>query len=717
MREKGFSFVEVLFSIMLLGIGLILIAAIFPLAAQQQQITLDESVARATAQAGVTIVAEMATTANMPKEDGEVHPLGTSSTGGSSTRLWSEFAGNTISAANRRYAWTGFIKRDPSDSKATVVVIALAQPQTFGDSDLMRVGGKPANLQPQNVAGVTVKYGSPSVATFKPGDSGAAAAAEGAFLVMSSGNKVYRLGAPTGKPDTWELMPGYDMASAAENLTVDAYLVGRGYKDPKDPTKGFDGYNRALAMTTGVFPVKQVAGALAANLDDPLPNDPPPPPPPSDDPPAGAIQVAADGDDAQNGVDAPVQTAERGLKLLVDGGQLLFRRGDAFVLQAGLKISQHDVVIGAYGTGEKAKLVYSGGGTYQNVIATDSDTEGVTITDLILDSVGSSDKEAATGVRIGGKNITVKNCEFRNLADGVNLNRDPINVLIQDNTAPLSDGLKRDQGLGIHGYFAWIQGQHITVSGNVVANSGLHSLRATKFDDLNIIENRFSQLNQWSALKIHDGTGATVARNVLTTSCDLEIGPLSGADGVSVNPNTYKTIRTSNTLYEGNQIKLLNNASLRIFNRTEHLTVRDNMIDAGDAHVDVAINIEGYNSTFEAGVVDITIANNTIRNAKTTGRAIFIGGNSQLDKSPQITLDGNHYIAPALIVPGAYCAALVYVSADDASMICAGGSNVWPRLASAKAFQVGTTYNGSTRRTLAQWNAIASHSDRDEQQQ
>src|SRR5213593_3857396 len=52
-RRKGFSFAEVMFAVIVLGIGFIMIAAIFPVAIQQSKATNDETTAAAIAKAQV----------------------------------------------------------------------------------------------------------------------------------------------------------------------------------------------------------------------------------------------------------------------------------------------------------------------------------------------------------------------------------------------------------------------------------------------------------------------------------------------------------------------------------------------------------------------------------------------------------------------------------------------------------------------------------------
>src|ERR1700722_4164861 len=57
--RRGFSFVEILFAVMILGIGFIMIAGIFPVAIHQTQSNGDETIAATTARQGAAIIASM----------------------------------------------------------------------------------------------------------------------------------------------------------------------------------------------------------------------------------------------------------------------------------------------------------------------------------------------------------------------------------------------------------------------------------------------------------------------------------------------------------------------------------------------------------------------------------------------------------------------------------------------------------------------------------
>src|SRR3954469_15114550 len=54
--RPAYSFAEVLFAVAVLGIGFIMVAAIFPVAIQQTQLTLEETVGTATARNGMSYI-------------------------------------------------------------------------------------------------------------------------------------------------------------------------------------------------------------------------------------------------------------------------------------------------------------------------------------------------------------------------------------------------------------------------------------------------------------------------------------------------------------------------------------------------------------------------------------------------------------------------------------------------------------------------------------
>src|SRR3712207_3189828 len=59
-RGNGFSFAEVMFAVIILGIGFIMVAAIFPVAIQQTRMTVDETSAAAIARDAIALIQRVA---------------------------------------------------------------------------------------------------------------------------------------------------------------------------------------------------------------------------------------------------------------------------------------------------------------------------------------------------------------------------------------------------------------------------------------------------------------------------------------------------------------------------------------------------------------------------------------------------------------------------------------------------------------------------------
>src|SRR5438477_6450612 len=64
--RRGFSFAEVMFAVIILGVGFIMIAALFPVAIRQSKSTADETSAAAFARVATNYVDTIAIDANMP---------------------------------------------------------------------------------------------------------------------------------------------------------------------------------------------------------------------------------------------------------------------------------------------------------------------------------------------------------------------------------------------------------------------------------------------------------------------------------------------------------------------------------------------------------------------------------------------------------------------------------------------------------------------------
>ena len=289
----GFSFVEVLFAVMILGIGFIMAAAIFPVAIQQAQTASDESVSASVAWNAFNVIQAKFSESELPAVGtpglpGVVRSLRDpqadnvpSLTGGMFTGryrdehlktydyaphdpityaqprdyLWGRVKGESVVVDDRRFAWVAFYRRhlvagtngDAAPYAQVLVVVARARESSAYDS--RDVADKLlANLQPRPVRFYLTGNGTGAavdqrVAFIKGGE----AVAEGAYLVVAhdrlpplpSGSRptlqgamnchVFRIGNHIAG-NTWELSPDGEFEPIkVSNTTINGLSNAEGY--------------------------------------------------------------------------------------------------------------------------------------------------------------------------------------------------------------------------------------------------------------------------------------------------------------------------------------------------------------------------------------------------------------------------------------------------------------------------------------------------------
>jgi prepilin-type N-terminal cleavage/methylation domain-containing protein len=292
--RRGFSFVELLFAIMILGIGFIMIAAIFPVAIKQTAASGEETVASTIAKGAVGVIQQVASNALMPATPGPngspvVAPIGpTAPTGetGYGANLWAAINGNMILPSDNRYAWAAMYERDAATTPyAQVIIIGMqvrnrtqyttstpGETNLYGDVGFAPASSLPSqpNLQPKQVnVQFTFNSGTaPDTVTFLTTNpvegANAGAVAEGTYLVVSDDggttNRTYNTGySSTTYPNatcngyiyrignlvsgtTWQLLPGNDIESQlsapvrpTNGKMMNALIVGRSIHDPGQP--------------------------------------------------------------------------------------------------------------------------------------------------------------------------------------------------------------------------------------------------------------------------------------------------------------------------------------------------------------------------------------------------------------------------------------------------------------------------------------------------
>lgn len=265
--RRGVTFTEVMFAVVLLGIGFIMLAGIFPFAIQQTRVSGEETNAANLAQGAVKLVERVATKANFSKADGRVHRVDNS--------VWRELGREMISQQDPRFAWVPLYRRNPGQNYMQVFIVTLQSRHEGGlftpDIDLVRLSGLGgiAPIEPRDKTSVAsggedltvdMREGDPDRVIFRGNEP--EFVAEGAFLIISGGpasGRFYRLGQRI-RTGEWSLMPGYDMAVHAGadnkygtsddiNENVDnarAFMVGMPVADDGAPIP-------PSAMDTGIY--------------------------------------------------------------------------------------------------------------------------------------------------------------------------------------------------------------------------------------------------------------------------------------------------------------------------------------------------------------------------------------------------------------------------------------------------------------------------------
>jgi hypothetical protein len=169
--RRAFSFAEVMFAVIILGVGFIMVAAMFPVAIRQSKSNADEAGSAAAGRAAANAFAQnirdttaiplgMTNTAASPTAVNQVVvslPMRISGVEAPTTLdLWDAVRGNVISATDPRYAWVPFYFRGkdnannklPSAQLILICVQSTLSP-TFQTADVQPTGTAPvrANLR------------------------------------------------------------------------------------------------------------------------------------------------------------------------------------------------------------------------------------------------------------------------------------------------------------------------------------------------------------------------------------------------------------------------------------------------------------------------------------------------------------------------------------------------------------------------------------------
>jgi hypothetical protein len=256
--RAGFSFTEVLFAVMILGVGFIMVDAIFPVAIQQAQTSTEETTGAAVSRGAVNYIEKVANNSTMPAtgdvvvgpEFDGVPPTGSNPDWRDGFTLAAALRGSAVVASDGRYGWVPLYRRagDPqvpstwSPFAQVIMVPVVVRNETeyataFGPAGNPMSKGAPVVLQ--NLTGIRGTAmiqgdmvnginGEPDRIVF---ETQLDVPSEGAFVVIADAQalgkqvaphlngRIFRLGNRYGDTvDTWELMPGFDL----EPIRIDA---------------------------------------------------------------------------------------------------------------------------------------------------------------------------------------------------------------------------------------------------------------------------------------------------------------------------------------------------------------------------------------------------------------------------------------------------------------------------------------------------------------
>ena len=383
------------------------------------------------------------------------------------------------------------------------------------------------------------------------------------------------------------------------------------------------------------------------------------------------IYVDNSGSDSNSGASPSqaVQTAAEAFKLAGSNVKIEFKAGETFVVNADLFISGHDVYVGSYGTGSSPVLMWEGANPWNATICMATTASNVTIQGLTFDSPngvvnGEAPEVNDIAIWAAGTNLVVSDNTFLNVDDAVNATLMPTGVIVQDNTAPLLQGLR--------GYFCWVDGTNWSIMGNTVANTTRqHDIRGndTAIVGVLIYDNNLTKQypasdpdeTAKSTINFREGNYVYIDANVLNDSM-LAFFP---GPGQATNLDVDWVVVENNVLHD---------AELSISTIVHHMLVSNNTFDLsgeGNAQIDIQ---PGDLTDPDGHLTDITITQNTGINTGTNGEFLLL----ESQAAPgSITLTKNLYEAPNDEL-GLNGAAALWIDAPDLSGFAQISGNIWP---------------------------------------
>jgi type II secretory pathway pseudopilin PulG len=162
-RISGFTFIEILFAVIILGIGFIMIAGIFPVAIQQTAVVSNETQGSLITRDAIRRIQDIADapistgTQNYPPSTSTITYSLFQPTGTSANPTVQAFSPNILQAlgsdcfysSDRRFGWAGFYRRDSATSPFAQIFIVALQNPNFPNYTTTYEPGETTQFSPQ----------------------------------------------------------------------------------------------------------------------------------------------------------------------------------------------------------------------------------------------------------------------------------------------------------------------------------------------------------------------------------------------------------------------------------------------------------------------------------------------------------------------------------------------------------------------------------------
>jgi Tfp pilus assembly protein PilV len=266
-HPNGFSFAEVMFAVVILGIGFIMVAAIFPVAVEQTQATGDEAAASALARDVMKVI--QSTTAgdypNTVADTGKTAITEPFSSQPSLPPLWSQVSGQLISVTDPRYACVPFFCTSQDGTvQITLLIVRRWSYPAYTQTDIEN------DLIPRGISVDSITHGADgtdSIVIDKMTDRTGMyqSVAPGTFIIITNfgdgtpSGRTFRVAskkAETSESVTWTLDIANGLQPGESHNTgspISAAVIGRDLGDPSSSAgigNSFIGPSQDVAVYT-----------------------------------------------------------------------------------------------------------------------------------------------------------------------------------------------------------------------------------------------------------------------------------------------------------------------------------------------------------------------------------------------------------------------------------------------------------------------------------